>query len=201
MNKVMQTILCRRSCRTFRRETPARELIERILQAGQWAPTGKNRQSVHFLVIGDHKIRSELRARVQSAFARMEWRDELDSSLKHSIKQSRMGIYDYDYHAPVLVVVANKRDNPNAMADSACAIQNMMLAAESIGVGSCWINQLHWLDGEKTIRRYLESLGLAPDETICGAVALGIRDGERPAPPERTGMTITWLPDPDQWEN
>lgn len=198
MNEVMQTIIRRRSCRKFSGEAPAREQLELILEAGRWAPTGGNSQSVHFLVIQDHKARSELRTRVQSAFARMEWRDDLYSSLKHSIKQSRMGIYDYDYHAPVLIVVANQKGCPNAMADSACALENMMLAADSVGVGSCWINQLHWLDENENIRVYLETLGLAPDETISGALALGIREGEAPNPPKRTGMKVTWVPSSDE---
>lgn len=198
MNEVIQTMIHRRSCRKFSGDPPKKEQLELILEAGRWAPTGGNSQSVHFLVIQDHKTRSELRTRVQSAFARMEWRDDLYISLKNSIKQSRMGIYDYDYHAPVLVVVANQKGYPNAMADSACAIQNMMLAADSMGVGSCWINQLHWLDENEKIHGYLETLGLGAEETVCGAVALGMREGAIPAPPKRTGMNITWVPNPDE---
>lgn len=197
MNDIIQTIINRRSCRKFG-DAPTREQLEQIIEAGRWAPTGGNSQSVHFIVIQDHKTRSELRTRVQSAFARMEYREDLYASMKHSIKQSRMGIYDYDYHAPVLVVVANKRTYPNAMADCACAIQSMMLAAESMGIGSCWINQHHWLDDNESLRGYLERLGLGKDETICGSVALGQWDMNKPAPKERTGMTVTWVPNPDE---
>ncbi|MCD8330312.1 MAG: hypothetical protein LUC27_06475 [Lachnospiraceae bacterium] len=41
-----------------------------------------------------------------------------------------------------------------------------MLTAESMGIGSCWINQLHWLDENQLIRDYLEPLGLGSNETI-----------------------------------
>lgn len=200
VNSVFDTIVTRRSCRRFGSEAPQRAQVEQIVEAGRWAPTGGNSQTVHFLVIQDHKTRSELRTRVQSAFARMTWREDLYSSLKNSIRQSRLGLYDYDYHAPVLVVVANRRGYPNAMADCACAIQNMMLAATSLGLGSCWINQLHWLDDNPQIHGYLESLGLGAEETVCGAVALGHWDGACPPPLARTGMAVTWVEDPDQGE-
>lgn len=196
MNQVLQTIIQRRSCRKFTGEPLRREQLAQILEAGRWAPTGGNCQTVHFLVIQDHKTRSELRTRVQSAFARMEWREDLYSSLKNSIRRSRMGLYDYDYRAPVLVIAANRRGYPNAMADCACALQNIMLAATSLGLGSCWINQLHWLDDNPEIHRYLESLGLGAEETVCGAVALGHWDGPIPQPLQRTGMPVTWVSDP-----
>ena len=66
------------------------------------------------------------------------------------------------------------------MADSACVLENMMLAANALDVGSCWINQLHWLDsysgmtGEHPeVDAYLRSLGLKEDETVCGSLSLG----------------------------
>ncbi|MCD7811292.1 MAG: nitroreductase family protein, partial [Ruminococcus sp.] len=71
-------------------------------------------------------------------------------------------------------------------------LQNMMLTAESMGIGSCWINQLHWLDENQHIREYLEPLGLGSDETICGAVALGNYDGTHARKP-RTGMKVDYI--------
>ena len=70
------------------------------------------------------------------------------------------------------MLVANLIDHGNAMADSACALENMMLAAAGFGLGSCWINQIRWLRDEPSIRSYLLSLGMAPEETIYGGVAL-----------------------------
>ena len=49
----------------------------------------------------------------------------------------------FHYGAPVYIVTANKMGYGNAMADSACALENMMIAANALDLGSCWINQFH----------------------------------------------------------
>jgi nitroreductase len=50
----------------------------------------------------------------------------------------------------------------------------MMLAATALGVGSCWINQLHWLDSHAAVRDFLgANCGLEENETVCGGLALG----------------------------
>ena len=59
------------------------------------------------------------------------------------------------------------------MADCACAIENMMIAANALDLGSCWINQLRWLNGEPALTEYLRSLGLKENEQIFGAVIIG----------------------------
>ncbi|MCD8341569.1 MAG: nitroreductase [Clostridiales bacterium] len=192
MNAMLETIMSRRSVRKYNFDVVPEEQLMDILEAGRWAPTGGNCQTVHFMVITDEKVRSELRARVQSAFARMELTDDLYASIKNSIRASRLGTYAFDYKAPILVVVSNRRGYPNAMADSACALQNMMLEATSLGIGTCWINQLHWLDEHPMIREYLDPLGLGADETICGALAIGCCDGAQAAKP-RTGMKVDFI--------
>lgn len=192
MSDVLELLRRRRSVRKYNFEPVTEAELAAVLEAGRWAPTGGNSQTVHFTVLLNEKVRSELRARVQSAFARMEPAEDLYQSIRASIKASRLGLYAFDYKAPVLIVVSNLRIYPNAMADSACALQNMMLEAESLGLGSCWINQLHWLDETGSVRGYLEALGIPASETICGALALGHYDGSIPEKP-RTGMRVDYI--------
>ena len=79
------------------------------------------------------------------------------------------------------------------MADSACALENMMIAANALELGSCWINQLHWLDGNECIRKFMKAYGLEDDETITGGLILGYPDGELNRKPlERKGNPVTW---------
>lgn len=66
----------------------------------------------------------------------------------------------FHYNAPVFIAVANKKGYGNAMADSACALENMMIAANALDIGSCWINQLHWLDENERVREFMMSHGL-----------------------------------------
>ncbi|MCI7063161.1 MAG: nitroreductase family protein, partial [Mitsuokella jalaludinii] len=80
------------------------------------------------------------------------------------------------YNAPVLIVVANKRDYGNKYADVSCAMQNMMLAANALDLGSCWINQLRWLQDNPVLRAYLQKLGMAEDEEVCASLSIGYPD-------------------------
>ncbi|MCD8241651.1 MAG: nitroreductase family protein [Lachnospiraceae bacterium] len=192
MNQMLQTIMERRSTRKYNEKPVSEEQLSDIVEAGRFAPTGGNSQTVHFVVITNAEIRKELRGLVKDAFARMELQEGQYASIQNAIRLSKRGTYAFDYHAPILIVVANRKGYPNAMADSACALQNMMLEAESLGVGSCWINQLHWLDENPTIREFLKPLGISGEETICGALALGNYD-EKQAVKPRTGMKADYI--------
>lgn len=188
-------ILTRRSTRKYTSEVPAKDTIERILEAGRYAPSGGNNQTTHFLVITDPEILSEMAGLVRNAFAGMEIRENTYASLKNSINASKRGNYVFHYNAPVLIVTANKKGYGNAMADSTCALENMMIAANAMDLGSCWINQLHWLDDDETVRGYLMRLGLADDETVTGSLALGFPASGGPLrdPLPRTGNPVTWI--------
>lgn len=192
-----EAMLTRRSTRKYAAEVPGRELIEKVIEAGRYAPSGGNSQTTHFLVITDPEALKELAWIVQTAFAKMEIRENTYASLKNSINASRSGGYVFHYNTPVLIVTANKKGYGNAMADSACALENMMIAANALDLGSCWINQLHWLDEDEAVREYLYGLGLAEDETVTGALSLGYAaEGlpNRTALP-RTGNPMTWITD------
>ena len=194
MNEVLEVIRRRRSVRKFSEEKLPVEVLEAIIEAGRQAPCGGNNRTTHFLVIQDETVRERLRCLAVQEFGRMEADENTYKSLKNAIEKAKKGGYVYDYHAPVLIVTANRKGYGNAMADCACALENMMLAAASLDVGSCWINQLHWLDENPAVRAELEKLGLSPDETVCGAVALGYPETRTPrADGERGGNPVTYI--------
>ena len=116
-------------------------------------------------------------------------------SLRHSINAAKTGNYVFHYNAPVLIVTANQQGYGNAIADSACALENMMIAANALDLGACWINQLHWLTDHDNLRRYMAGLGLAEDETITGGLILGYGCDGLPVRSEleRTGNPVTWI--------
>lgn len=190
----LEAIKTRRSTRKFSPKLPEKELIETVIEAGRYAPSGGNNQTTHFLVITASEILKEILWVVQTAFAKMEIQENMYSSLKNSINASKRGNYDFLYNAPVLIVTANKKGYGNAMADSSCALENMMIAANALDLGSCWINQLHWLDEDEAVREYLLGLGLAEDETVTGGLALGYPADGLPnrVPLPRTGNPVTW---------
>ena len=192
----MDALFTRRSTRKMKKEPLPRPLIEKVIEAGRMAPSGGNSQTTHFLVLTSPAQLDALADLVQSAFAEMEATENMYRSIQNSIRASKKGGYRYDYGAPVLIVTANQRSYGNAMADSACALENMMIAANALDLGSCWINQLHWLDENSSVRAFLEKLGLGKDETITGGLILGYPDTKDGLPCreplERTGNKVTW---------
>lgn len=178
----LEAIKTRRSTRKFKARPVEMEKLQQIVEAGRFGPTGGNAQSNHFFVISKIETLMVLKELVQNAFAKMELRDDLYKSLKNSITLSRKGHYSFSYNAPVLIVVANKKEYGNNMADVACAVENMMLAANELDLGSCYINQLKWLNEDPTILEYLRTLGLKEDERVYASVALGYADTESGLP-------------------
>ena len=178
----LEAIKTRRSTRKFKARPVEMEKLQQIVEAGRFGPTGGNAQGNHFFVISKIETLMVLKELVQNAFAKMELRDDLYKSLKNSITLSRKGHYSFSYNAPVLIVVANKKDYGNNMADVACAVENMMLAANELDLGSCYINQLKWLNEEPSIRGYLGTLGLKDDERVYASVAIGYADTESGLP-------------------
>jgi len=175
---MLEFIKSRRSTRRFAAKPVEPEKLEMVLEAGCHAPSGGNNQSWHFMVIQDKAVMKDLCALAEKAFADMEYDENTYPSLVNSIRNAKKGGYVFHYNAPVLIVVANRRGYGNALVDSACALENMMLRANALDMGSCWINQLHWLDEDDGIRKYLEARGLDAGETVCGALALGYADSE-----------------------
>ena len=78
--------------------------------------------------------------------------------------------------------------------DAACAMENMMLAACPMGVGSGNLNQPFHLQDDPDLRALLAPLGVTEKDLLCCALALGLPQGELPrSRPERTGNLITWV--------
>ena len=83
------------------------------------------------------------------------------------------------------------------IADCACAIENMMVAANALDLGSCWINQLKWLNEESEIVEYLRGFGMKNDERVYGAVIIGYPTTESGLPNRNLmslkGNEVTWI--------
>ena len=193
----LRAILTRRSTRNYKPDAVEPEKLDLILQAGLQAPSGGNNQYNHFLVIRNKNVIRELIVMTEAAFARMEISENTYASMKHAISASKRGGYVFCYNAPVLIAVANQRDYGNNMADCACAIENMMVAANALDLGSCWINQLRWLNEEPALVEYLQSLGMKENERIFGAVVVGYPATENGQPNrnlmQRKGNEVTMV--------
>lgn len=166
-NEVLETIKARRSvCAYDRKQIPADDL-NAILEAGAYAPSGMHYETWHFTAVRNTVKLEELNERIKGAFAK--------SDDKHLRERGHSETYCCYYHAPTLVIVSNEPKQWWAGMDCACAIENMFLAATSLGIASCWINQLGTTCDDPEVRAYLTSLGVPENHKVYGCVALGYK--------------------------
>ncbi len=173
-----ELIISRRSTRKYKADPVPEELLSKVVEAGRYAPSGGNSQTTHFLVIKNADVLRNLAKLAQRSFAAMEITEGMYRSLANAVRAAKKGGYVFYYNAPVLIVTANKKDYGNNMADCACALENMMIMANALDLGSCWINQLRWLSEDPAILAALRELGLAEDERVYGGVVIGYADTE-----------------------
>lgn len=192
-----ENIITRRSTRKYLDKEVSQELLGKIIETGKYAPSGGNSQSNHFLVIQNKQIIDHLVKMVERAFSQMEITENMYRSLQNSINLSKKGGYVFCYNAPVLIIVANKKDYGNNQADCALALENMMLEANELDLGSCYINQLKWLNENQKILSYLQSLGMNEDERVYGSLIVGYPDTNDGKPLRkvlpRKGNEVKWL--------
>ena len=121
MNETMQTILTRRSTRKFKVQEIPQTDLDQILKAALYAPSGMGKQTWQFTVV---KNRKKVQRLAEAA-------------------GKILGRENYDMYQPeILIIPSNQRDNPHGKEDNACAMENIFLAAHSLGIGSVWINIL-----------------------------------------------------------
>lgn len=191
--EVFSCMATRHSTRKFKEEPVPQEVLDKVIEAGRQAPSGKHKNQSRFIVIRKKEVLQELIALVQQEFAKMEVTQENDDNFGGAIRAAKKGGYVFMYNALVLIVVANKKDYGNKYADVSCAMQNMMLAANALDLGSCWINQLRWLQDNPVLRAYLQKLGMAEDEEVCASLSIGYPNTPDGLPGRRV-MPVTGNP-------
>lgn len=172
MNEVVNTIKNRRSCRCFDpNRMPSREILAQIAEAGTWSPTSRGMQNPVIIVVTDKSLRDRI-MRMNAAV---------------------MGDAQADpfYGAPCMMVVLVK-ESPNAAYDGPIVMQTLLLAAESLGVNSCWIHRAKEEFQSDEGKAILRDLGVEGDYIGIGHVALGYATQPLPAPKERKKDYVVW---------
>lgn len=185
-NEVLDAIHARRSTRSFTERQITPEQLETLLDAAIWAPSGGNNQSWLFTAVQKEETLLRLNNLVREGF--QQWVPDDDYPGKRSAKAvSQKESWNFYYHAPTVIIASNKPGYENAMADCALALENIFLAAQSIGLGSCYLNQLHWLRNDPGVRNFLFELGIPKEHTICSAAAVGYIDKASAVPARKPG--------------
>ena len=193
--EALEAIYTRRSTRNYKPNAVEKEKLTKILEAARQAPSGVNSQTNHFRVIQNREVLDKLIALTEAGFRKMEADETTYPSLRHAIEASKKGGYVFCYNAPLLIAVANRKDYGNNIADCACALENMMVAANALDLGSCYINQLRWLNEDEALVDYLRSLGMKENERVYGAVIIGYPAGGLPnrSLMAQKGNEVTWI--------
>ena len=160
MNETMQTILNRRSCRSYKAEQIREEDLQQILQAGMYAATGRGLQPVKIVVVQDPETIAQLRR----------------------MNAEIMGVTtDPFYGAPTVCVILADTDTYTWVEDGSLVLGNMMLAAEAVGAAACWINRARQEFDSPEGKELLKKWGIPERFRGVGHCILGYA-AEEPAP-------------------
>ena len=131
VNETLKIIQKRRSIRNFKEEQIKEEELQAVLEAGLYAPNAGD-QAWHFTAIQNRELLDRLNLAAKEAAKQQ--------NMKHLRKLGNNEEFNCLYGAPTLIIVSGSEQAPIPLdADCAAATQNLLLAAESIGLGGCWI--------------------------------------------------------------
>lgn len=159
-NEVLKALEERRSVRGYTAAMPSQELIDAVIQAGTYAPTGRGAQSPIIVAVTNKATR------------------DLLSSLNAQV----MGCsYDPFYGAPVVLVVLADRTYPTYLYDGSLVMGNLMNAAYAVGLGSCWIHRAKEVFNSPEGKALLKKWGIEGDYEGIGHCVLGYAAAPLPA--------------------
>lgn len=173
-NAVIQAILSRKSIRKFEERRIPEEIVQMIVKAGISAPSGRNMQTWRFTVLRNHDKIANLKAITEA-----------------TAKETGKKCYGFE-NPDTIILVSNDRRNETGIQDSACAVENILLAAQSYGLGAVWLNPLMTLCDEPMIREYLDEIGIPKKHIVWAAVAMGYPDQQGNSPKKNENV-VKWI--------
>lgn len=174
MNELLDKIKARRSVRKYKPQAVPKELIDKVIEAGLWAASGKNQQTSIIVAVTDPQMREKLR-RLNCEVG--GWKFTPDPF----------------YGAPVVLIVLGNKAYPNHVYDGSLAMSNMMLEASDLGLGSCWINRAKEVFDSPEGKEILKEVGIEGDWEGIGHCILGYPEGEMPQPLKRKENRVYYI--------
>jgi nitroreductase len=185
MNQTIRDILDRHSIRAYTNAPVPADALDAILEVGAAAAHGLGFRSRRFTVVTNTQALTSINVALRDAFRLMSPNDEMPSVLKNLIEKAAQDDADFLYGAPVFILVSVNADSMSGAVDTALSIANMSIAAQSLGLGSCWMNQITMLSQAPSVQNALRELGIPEDEMVHGTLVIGT-----PAPSARFATRI-----------
>lgn len=161
MSKGIETILKRRSIKKYKTDMVPKDILEQIIEAGTYAPSGMNRQSAIIVAVTNKEMRDKL------------------SEMNRKIMGRDEG-FDPFHGAPVVLIVLADKSKSTYIYDGSLVMGNLMIAATDLGIGSCWVNRAKQEFESEEGKEILKSLGITGDYEGIGHCILGYIDGDVP---------------------
>lgn len=182
MNETLKTILTRRSIRKYKEEQIKEEELQAILEAGKFAPCGLGQQSSYFTVIQNKEMLQKINKICKNAYIKSG-----NKNFEALAKAEKFSAY---HNAPTFIIVSGDQKSSAAyLNNGSVALENMLLAAESLGIGSCWIHSLIIVFPTQEGQDLKKELGIPDDYTFVGAATFGYKDMAQPSPsPRKEGI-------------
>lgn len=155
-NEVLDTIRMRRSVRAYKPDAVPEELLNAVLEAGIYAPTGGGRQSPTIIAVTSDRYRREI------------------AELNAGVMGSHTDPY---YGAPAVILVLAEGTASTFVEDGSCVLENMMIAAASLGLGSVWVHREREIFDSEEGKALLREWNLPETLRGVGSIALGYPAG------------------------
>lgn len=172
MSNTLDAIKTRRSIRKYKSDSVPQELLDKIIEAGLYAPSGMGRQSTIIICVTDKEMRDKL------------------SKLNAKIMGSET---DPFYGAPAVLIVLVDKNCLTGIYDGSLVMQNLMLASHELGLGSCWIHRAKEEFEMPEGKEILKSLGIEGEYEGIGHCIVGYTDGEEPSPAPRKENRVYYI--------
>ena len=185
MNETIKSILGRRSIRSYESTPVEKEKVEAIVECGLYAPSAMNRQPWHFTVVTDRTLLDRMSAANKKIL--------LQSENERARQLAENPNFDIFRGAPMAIILSGEKGAGYAPADCANAVENMAVAAHSLGLGSCYLGSFKMCLEAPEGKELLEELRIPQDFVPLYALSLGYGNeqlGERA--PRREG-TVTYI--------
>ena len=185
MNETLKNIRNRRSTRAFLPEQLKDMEMQAIIDAGIYAPSANNQQPWHFTVVQSKDILD----RLSVAFKEVAGKSE-NEYIRRFADNEKFHVF---YNAPTVVLVSGDKNNSYAAVNCGAAVENMLIAAESLEIGSCWIGLIAVLLNSEEGIEFVKELGLPEGFKQIHAVCLGYKKINITNAPARKENTVNYI--------
>ncbi|KZE73358.1 hypothetical protein AV926_18415 [Myroides marinus] len=173
---IIDNILNRRAIRKFTSKQVSKEQLDTIMKAAIYAPSALNKQSLEIRVIQNQAIIEEINKRFL-VFAQ-------GKEFQGSAANYREANFSISHHAPTFIVIASEKASPYAKIDTGLTLQNILLSAHALGLGTCPLGTIVPIMNRPENADLLQLLNIPEGYEVAINIALGYPD-ENPEAPTR----------------